>query len=298
VDTINELVRISDGLFIFAATVCRFLQDCDVSLDVALSSFLPHSKGDHGLLQNDHSTAGGTTWFLDQMYDGILKRSHAPVHGWTGSTNAACNPVKDLLGAISALNEPLSTTSLASLLNMTEYDVSQHLSRLHSVIRIRPGKDQPIRLFHSSFRDFLFDPKRSGGSGFNINLHEVHCRMLQCSFAVMESALRQDICKTVHPGTFAAEVPRTTIEACIPGHVRYACQHWVQHFAESKGPSSAILTFLQQHLLHWLEAMSWIGRTPEAISSLQRLALLVIVSARYGDGKPIALLIEQMLTAS
>lgn len=126
----------------------------------------------------------------------------------------------------------------------------------------------------------------------------MHSRLLQYSLAVIETALQQDICKVIQPGTFAAEVPRTIIEACIPTHMRYACQHWVQHFAECEEHKQSVLSFLQKHLLHWLEAMSWIGRTSEAISSLQRLALTVTVNIRHGDSKPVVQLTEQMLIAS
>lgn len=149
-DTINELVLVSDGLFIFAATVCCFLKDCDVPFDDALSSFLPQLNSD-GSLPYDHiTTAGGTTWFLNQMYNGILSRSQTTERQRT-STTIARDPVKDLLGVIATLSEPLPTSSLAKLLNMVDGSINKHLSRLHSVVRVPLDKDLPVRLFHASF---------------------------------------------------------------------------------------------------------------------------------------------------
>ena len=68
VDLINQLVYVSAGLFIFAATVCRFLQECDMSAEDALYLFLPESETDDAVTRSDNQGRGENTRFLDVMY--------------------------------------------------------------------------------------------------------------------------------------------------------------------------------------------------------------------------------------
>jgi len=39
-----------------------------------------------------------------------------------------------------------------------------------------------------------------------------------------------------------------------------------------------VFHFLQKHLLHWMEAMSWLGKTAEVIHNLEALRSIIQVS--------------------
>src|SRR2546423_14745292 len=72
------------------------------------------------------------------------------------------------------------------------------------------------------------------------------------------------------------------VENCLPADVRYACRYWVHHVIEARKPlrdQDAVYTFLQKHFLHWLEALSLIGRISDSIAMIGNLQSVVAVSS-------------------
>lgn len=49
---------------------------------------------------------------------------------------------------------------------------------------------------------------------------------------------------------------------------RHACQRWVHHLGEAQPDGTAIVAFSRKHRLHWLEAMSLLGRVAQAIHTI------------------------------
>jgi hypothetical protein len=61
------------------------------------------------------------------------------------------------------------------------------------------------------------------------------------------------------------------VEKVLPSEVQYACLYWVQHLQRSSSQvhdGEEAHLFLQAHLLHWLEALGWIGKTSEGIQAI------------------------------
>lgn len=278
VETINQLVQLSAGLFIFAATVCHFVDENNISAEDSLELVLTNGEQDRALPSNkDNEALGETTKFLDVMYRQVLDRS-APVTAQRVAQRDQSRPVREILGVIAALKEPLPVGSMASLLSVRESDINQWLSRLHSVVRVPAMTASPIHLFHASFRDFLFDRTRCNNHHFLVDKREVHGRVLQRCIEAMESTLRRNICRIDHPGVRADEVGQAVVDANIPPHVQYACQYWVQHFQEASVSSTGVARFLEKHLLHWLEAMALMGKTKEATYMLATIQDIPTVS--------------------
>jgi hypothetical protein len=70
------------------------------------------------------------------------------------------------------------------------------------------------------------------------------------------------------------------IDACFPLDIQYSCQYWVYHLKESKDiicDNDQVYLFLRSHFLHWLEALSLIGRLSESISIINNLLDIVDV---------------------
>ena len=60
--------------------------------------------------------------------------------------------------------------------------------------------------------------------------------------------------------------------------------YWVQHLQKSDAQlcdKDQVHQFLQVHLLHWLEALGWIGKTSEGILAIISLEALIPVSLLY-----------------
>jgi hypothetical protein len=98
----------------------------------------------------------------------------------------------------------------------------------------------------------------------------------------MSNSLKRNACGLKALGTLAANVASSQIEQCLPPEVRYVCLYWIQHLQKSDAQlcdNDQVHQFLQVHLLHWLEALGWMGKTLEgilAITSLESIALVRI----------------------
>ena len=100
----------------------------------------------------------------------------------------------------------------------------------------------------------------------------------------MSTSLKQDICGLHTPGVLVTDVANTRVEQCLPPEVRYACLYWVQHLQKGSTQlhdSHQVHQFLQVHLLHWLEALGWIGKSSEGILAILALETLIPVSLLY-----------------
>jgi hypothetical protein len=97
----------------------------------------------------------------------------------------------------------------------------------------------------------------------------------------MLNSLKQDVCGQVVPGTLVADVESSRIEQCLPLEVRYACLYWIQHLQKSDAQifdNDKVHQFLEVHLLHWLEALGWMGKTSEGILAIFSLEAQILVS--------------------
>src|SRR5947209_19273166 len=66
---------------------------------------------------------------------------------------------------------------------------------------------------------------------------------------------------------------------------RYACSYWVDHLCQARHQDQIdlldggkVLTFLQKHFLHWLEALSLMGNISEGAAMVRNLEFLLTVS--------------------
>ena len=274
-EKIDQLLRASDCLFIYAATVCRFVGD---------PKWLPEKRLD--LILNGESTSGRPTASLDQMYDQIL------THSLTKDQSAEdivelSQRFKRIVGLIVVLFDLLSATALANLLSLSAKEVNLCLDSLHSLLNVPQDPESPIRLLHPSFRDFLLEPKRCQNTLFWIEERAAHEALFICCLQVMSDGLHRDLCGLESPGTLALEVDRSSVENQLPKHLRYACTYWVDHLEKVTDERRTLAglcdqgqvhEFFPRHLLHWLEALSLLGKASNAILMITKLeAMLKVV---------------------
>jgi hypothetical protein len=97
----------------------------------------------------------------------------------------------------------------------------------------------------------------------------------------MSTSLKQDIYGLNTPGVLVSDVESSRIECGLPPEVQYACLYWIQHLQKSDSQLSdndKIHQFLQEHLLHWFEALSWMQKMSEGIQAIASLELIAHVS--------------------
>jgi hypothetical protein len=262
-DDIRTLAQMAVPLFIFAATVCRFVDDKGRSNPAKrLKKVLEYRK----------ATGNSTLDKLDATYLPVLAQLTS---GRTDQDKAeVLAEFRNIVGPIVLLAQPLSVRSLARLLDIGPEDVRALLNSLHSVLDIPLVNDAPVRLFHLSFRDFLVDPAKRTKNEFWIDEAKYHKTLAERCIQLMGQCLKQDICGLKMPGKLRSEVNQQIINANLSPALQYACQYWVHHLKESKHnieDDDFVHTFLTSHLLHWLEALSLLGSLSDGVLFIEAL---------------------------
>ena len=266
---IELLVQKADCLFIYAATACRFIGD---------RQWLPEER--LGLVLRGDPTGLSPTEKLDEMYEQVLTYS---VIGDCGdrAANILCARFRHVVGPIVLLFESLSAVVLAKVLDTETEVVKVTLSSLHSVLDIAEDEDSPVRLLHPSFRDFLLERERCSDSRFWVNKEEVHKHLAERCLWLLSTSLRRNICNLHTPGTLTCELKRSTVEQQLPVPIQYACRYWVDHLQWGKiglcNDNGQVHIFLQKHFLHWLEALSLMGKMSEGVLMLTALQSMLTV---------------------
>ncbi|KAJ5031387.1 WD40-repeat-containing domain protein [Bipolaris maydis] len=250
-ENIGQLVQSACGLFIWAATAFRFIQEGgqfakDRLRIVLKDSAVTNNSSEDSTSSEDSGTDDQLQILpekrLDNIYLTVLKRSVRRYTKYESKKWYAL--VKEILGAIVLLYSPLSATSLARLLHRSTEEVRQTLHELHSILDVPQHSTYHVRLHHPSFRDFLLNKNRCRDDNLWVEERQTHTALAEKCILLLSSSLKQDICGI---GDFG-------------------------------------------HFLHWLEALSWMGKVSEgiyAISSLESIALI-------GDCPDLAAFIHDM----
>ncbi|RYP23466.1 hypothetical protein DL767_008823 [Monosporascus sp. MG133] len=245
---IQSLVQMAVPLFIFAATICRFIEDpswCDPAGQLA--KVMEYRSG----IQQSRIDK------LDATYRPTLDRLLA---GSEVNRNSVLDEFRTVVGSIVLLAEPLSIRSLSRLIRIPENNVDRRLKALHSVLSVPSSAESPVRMFHLSFRDFLVDPDKRNTNPFWVDEKASHERIATSCVKLLDGYLREDICDLKMPGTARADVEQAIINSRLPAEIRHP-----------------VYSFLKQHLLHWFEALSLLGKISEAVAMIRSLQALISV---------------------
>ncbi|THZ98194.1 hypothetical protein D6C82_05944 [Aureobasidium pullulans] len=263
---LNKLLRRCGGLFIYAETLCLYLEeDCQHSqsrLETVLNKTTLQGKG--------HTTA------LDDMYLTVLTNAFKNLSKLSESEKDRSKDLYDhVVGSIVVLQDDLSASTLSCLIRVSRFDIMAILHRLRSVIK-QLGIESPITLLHETFREFVSDQRRCKDVHLAVDTKIAHRRTFNDCLHVLSAHLKQDLCDLKDPG-IAVDDPRVDSVKLLDGlplHVQYAVCHWTSHL-ERGGIDAADLcaidTFLHKHLLHLVEAMSWLKKYAEAVESISKL---------------------------
>jgi hypothetical protein len=267
---IRLLVQKASSLFIWAATACRFIREGRRFVLRRLDMIL---QGDKSVATPDNH--------LNEIYLVVLENS---IHQYYTEQEKEdlYNTLREILGSIIILSSPLSADALATLLHIPKQDVDQTLEEFHAILDIPEDRYRPLHLHHPSFRDFLLDKERCSNSNFRVDEKQAHQTLASSCIQLMSTSLKQDICGIKDPGVLVTDIESSQVKKCLPLEVQYACLYWVQHLQRSSAQFyDQVYQFLQDHFLHWLGALSWIGKTSEGILAIFSLEALIPVSLLY-----------------
>ncbi|KAI3572621.1 hypothetical protein IWW34DRAFT_637073 [Fusarium oxysporum f. sp. albedinis] len=259
--TVQSLAQMAVPLFIFAATVCRFVGDSRRrNPRTRLQAVLNHGNRNQGSQ-------------LEQTYTPILRSQITELP--KEEREEVIKDFKVIVGSIVTLASPLSVTALSRLIGVLPEVVDERLDALHSVLSIPPERTIPVRLLHQSFRDYLVAPGNRETVEFWVDEKVTHRNLAKHCLRVMRSALQENICGLFFPGTRRSAVDSSELEERIPPQLQYACLNWAYHHMEGDPQSNdnnEVHDFLTTHFLHWVESLSLMGRVKECLDSLRSLA--------------------------
>jgi hypothetical protein len=262
------LVHQSGLLFIYAATVVRFVSSPRYSPPDRLAQVLGRQQGS-GIRSPHHH--------LDELYMGILQDA-------VDTSGDESDPdLYDRLHAVVAVivlaQSPVHVDALAILSGVELNNVRIVLRYLTSLLLVTTD-DEPVRIFHPSFPDFMTDARRCAMPSLCVNPPIDHGVLASRCLSIMNETLHYDMCDIQNPAMDNKDVPDLArrLRDSVPrwNAVRYACCFWTRHLVEHEKPSSDLLDilddFCRKHLFHWLEILSLI----EHLSSLEGELLQVI----------------------
>lgn len=262
-EVIQELVTMSTPLFISVATVCRYIENSKWEPMIRLSELLKD--------QAKYATR------MDKTYLPILARLLDGQDSDEFEQQQLLQEFQETVGVIILLAAPLSINALSMFLGIREDQISNRLDSFQSVLSIPSDRDLPVRILHLSFRDFLVRSR----SKFRVDEPSKHNDIAESCLRTMRRYLRKNICNLPSPGTHRAEIDRQSIRQHLPPELQYSCRYWLYHLEQSNVSSSEterVLLFLQEHFLHWVEAMSLLGLASEVVGMLNLLLVVVPVS--------------------
>jgi hypothetical protein len=272
-ETMKQMVENASGLFIWAATACRFIQEAE-------KVFLIRKRL-AAILQVGSSIAQEQPEkHLDEIYTTVLRHS-IPARCSEEEKEEFLGMLRDILGAIVSLLSPLSVQSLSRLLSLQSGVVDDCLEDLHAILDIPKAPTSTLRLHHPSFRDFLLNKDRCNDLDFWMHDKQANETLAARCIQLLSTSLKKDICGVRIPGTLVSEIESCQLEQCLPIEVQYACLHWVKHLQKCDfqlRDNDFVHQFLQTHLLHWLEALGWMRKVSEGIIEIISLESIASVS--------------------
>ena len=263
---INILCKKAGGLFIYASTVVKF---------VASKYHLPTERLDLIILRSKGATHEGG---IDLLYTQILELAF---HDADPGEQELYSRFRNVVGAVLLAFHPLSRKALSILLRNhgTPSHISATLRFLHSLLNVPDGEDEPIRVFHKSFPDFLTDRTRCKDERFFVDPAVHHEDVLFSCLGLMKKNLKKNICN-LEDYAVVSEVDDLLArrETCIGSSLEYACRFWTRHLANVSGDGprvkqiqEAIEDFFTKLLLCWIEVLSIVGHLGVAVYAVNRI---------------------------
>ncbi|CAG8267697.1 unnamed protein product [Penicillium salamii] len=193
---------------------------------------------------------------------------------------------KRILAVMSLVYRPIEFEELGSLVELPD-DLAGDSEALSDIVAICGSfltvRESTIIFVHQSAKEFLLRETQTGV--FSGGIEAGHQKVFSRSLKAMSKTLRRDI--------FQIKLPGFPVEKVIPpspnplAAAQYACVYWVDHLHHSGchkkrnldiDERGCIGDFLQNKYLHWLEALSILGRISQGIAAMLKLEGLLQVS--------------------
>ncbi|EIM85615.1 uncharacterized protein STEHIDRAFT_59318, partial [Stereum hirsutum FP-91666 SS1] len=268
-DALEGLADLSNGLFIYAATVVRLISRR------GLSTMQKAKRMTAIILEQNARPLRGESLLVDNLYADIIRDSINSHEDETKNFRLTA-----LHGILCALR-PLTIHELAELISEDSDDADPEAVRLlvddlHAVTYI---SNDCIYTYHKSFSDFFFDERRCGQE-IICEADASHHVLARGCFRIMKRSLRFNICNLPSSYLFDSEIKdlHESITKNITGvaGLVYACRNWPSHLIKICTASEALHCLLHQLLafsqsekvLFWIEVMNLLSAKVDCVNGV------------------------------
>jgi len=273
-ELLDLLCERAAGLFVYAVATVKFIGNKNDPSKEQLDRILQSPKS---------SVYEGKTKFkvdttLDSLYTSILQEAFGD------GDPEGDQKFRSVIGAVILTANPLSPSTIATLLGLSTEGVFLRLSSIHSLLILQEDINHPVRPFHKSFPDFIMDPARCTNQRFHISPHHHHLELLIHCLRLMDKSLEKNMCKLPDAVTNSevGDLQERT-EQYINHALRYACKSWHKHPIDKcvtgrLEVTSVLHHFLERKFLFWLEVLSVLGAVRNSVDALEVAAEWLEVS--------------------
>jgi hypothetical protein len=274
-EDIRYVLRIAGSLFISAATVLRMLELAD-------KDDMPNPrrtlKGLQAALPDIQAAqaVGTASHELDHLYREVLK-----VAAERHKDGDAGRNIRRLLAFVVLSFHPLPARDIGVLLGFVTDPL---LPVLHPVLGT-PSSKKPLRALHTSFHDFITDPKRCTETDIQpISPSQSHLDLAVACLLQLKH-LNCDLLglgATGHQNVDLADA----IQAKITGSQAYAVRYWETHLSRCTANEimrdsrllNSLNAFIKTSVLQYIEALSYLNFLAEGRASMEKTIKISPVS--------------------
>jgi hypothetical protein len=262
-EQLDSLCRRAAGLFVYAVAAVGFLQH----------KYRPPSDLLNVIMESPESTAhegrAGLMEYanLDSLYISILR------DGCCRNNVVGDAMVRSVLSALILVANPISPSAIAVLMGRECDEVLSTLQSIRSLLVQHDDVNEPIRLLHKSFADFVTDPTRCTDTRFYI-LPFYHTALVLSCLKLMNKSLKRNVCSIPDYALNAevADLQEKIEENGVRGALEHACRSWDKNLIITEYRTfdvfSALREFLEGRFLFWLETLSVLGAVGDAARAL------------------------------
>lgn len=263
---VETLVYQSCGLFIFASTVVRYINN------------RINDEGRRERLRKVTeavSRGPALTAALDQVYELVLSEASRPDVVDTDELE----DTRRVLACILTARMGLSIQALADLMEVGPASLRGSLERLASLVHVPEGDIEPgIRTLHASFGDYIFE---RAASRIRIAAAFGHTTLAR---GCLRRMVQDDLCFNVSRSRSSFEPNPDDAPDRISLSLLYACLQWAHHLYAASNSSmfdAEVGQVFQMKFLFWLEVLSVMKRLNVASGLLRIAGSVVSVSRRF-----------------
>jgi hypothetical protein len=255
VEAASMLTELSQGLFIWASTACKFVK----------------GEGEKGYVFSDkrlervlNAPPLGIQQRLDELYSTVLET----VFPW--NEDDSCRPdFLSTIGIVIIMRIPLPVPAIFALMGDHIPGIEGHLGCMGALLNGVADDSIPVRALHPSFGDYLVDQGRSGA--FSVCRDVINIKLATASVEFMRKYIEHDLC-TPFEALHSDSNPKIHYNQEA---LQYACRFWIPHLcsvdAIEESVMQLILDFITSLLSRWLEVIStwWdVGLTHTLLAEL------------------------------